>query len=168
MIVPDTFSSLENFTPIGWRVASGLYSTYIFGVAVTPGTQLTGIVVYVGYGRPASYRSWRPAVMKCYTEYFPSKSKLNQSQQHLLNIQKSPPTLRCDPWRLLYGNQNWQTHRDVFAMSVWLTVHIKHTALSHFLFLKMAPSLQSVLCSLSAPSLPEHLLTISEELRQKL
>lgn len=54
-------------------------ATYIL-VCWMPGAQFTGLVVYIGCGRPASYRSWSPAVMKCYTEYFPSKSKQNQHQ----------------------------------------------------------------------------------------
>ncbi len=78
---------------------------YTFCAAVMPGTWLTGLVVYLGYGRTANEQSWSPTVMKCYTEYFPSKSTQNQHQWHLLNIQRPyccVAMLLCNCGCLLY------------------------------------------------------------------
>lgn len=52
IIVWDTFSSLENFNLIGRQLSVLL--PWIFWVAVMAGTRLTGLIVYVGYGRAAS------------------------------------------------------------------------------------------------------------------
>lgn len=49
-------------------ICLSLFATYIFGVSGMPGTQLTGMAVYVGAMSSASYGYWRPAVMEHYTD----------------------------------------------------------------------------------------------------
>lgn len=136
MIVPDTFSSLENFTLIGWRVAEcqrSLLYIYIWGCCDA---------WHTAYRNSCLCWLWKTSQLQVLEAscnemlywIFPLKIQTQPTSGAFIKHPEIPPTLRCDPWCLLYGNQNWQTHRGVFAMSVWLTVHIKHTALSHFFF----------------------------------
>lgn len=85
-----------NFPLIGRRAAErpqsvSLFATYILGVSGMPGTQLTGIAVYVGSRSSASSGSWRPAVMKRYTEYPTRPTTTSIPTQRSLKIQNTNP-----------------------------------------------------------------------------
>lgn len=134
MIVPDTFSSLENFLLIGWRLAGcpwSLLYIYIWGYCD---------VWHLAYSNTCFSWLWEicqlhvlePGCNEMLYWIFPHKIPNLTNVRAFIKHPEVPP-LCCYALCLLNENQSWQTNGDKFVMDVWLTVHIKHTMSSHFL-----------------------------------